>query len=91
MDKRALSERDICSKFITPALLQAGWEAMTQIREEVSFTKGRIIVRGRPVARDRAKRADYVLYYQHIAIAGLCPGPERAVCVLQQRRWLSVS
>ncbi len=69
MDKHSLSERDICSKFITPALLKAGWEAMTQIREEVSFTKGRIIVRGRLVSRGRAKRADYVLYYKHIAIA----------------------
>ena len=45
MDKRALSERDICAKFITPALRKAGWDEMLQIREEVSFTKGRIIVR----------------------------------------------
>ena len=36
-DKRALSERDICSKFITPALRQAGWDEMLQIREEVGF------------------------------------------------------
>ena len=40
MDKRALSERDICTKFITPALRKAGWDEMLQIREEVSFTKG---------------------------------------------------
>lgn len=39
MDKRSLSERDICTKFITPALRQAGWDGMLQIREEVSFTK----------------------------------------------------
>ncbi|MES1943069.1 helicase, type I site-specific restriction-modification system restriction subunit [Salinisphaera sp. PC39] len=64
MDKRALSERDICSKFITPALEQAGWDKMLQIREEVSFTRGRIIVRGKMVARGQAKRADYVLYYK---------------------------
>ena len=44
MDKKSLSERDICTKFITPALRQAGWDEMAQIREEVSFTKGRIIV-----------------------------------------------
>jgi len=37
-----LSERDICSKYITPALTNAGWDLLTQIREEVSFTKGRI-------------------------------------------------
>ena len=62
IDKRALSERDICTKFITPALRQAGWDEMLQIREEVSFTKGRIIVRGKLVSRGQAKRADYILY-----------------------------
>jgi type I site-specific restriction endonuclease len=41
MDKYTLSERDICTKFITPALHRAGWDVMSQIREEVSFTKGR--------------------------------------------------
>lgn len=64
MDSRGLSERDICSKFITPALRQAGWDEMLQIREEVSFTKGRIIVRGKLVTRGQAKRADYILYYK---------------------------
>src|SRR4029079_12231632 len=64
MDKRSLSERDICTKFITPALRSAGWDEMLQIREEVGFTKGRIIVRGKLVSRGRAKRADYVLYYK---------------------------
>src|SRR5437773_679094 len=64
LDKRTLSERDICTKFITPALRRAGWDVMSQIREEVSFTKGRIIVRGKLVTRGRAKRADYVLYYK---------------------------
>jgi type I restriction enzyme R subunit len=64
MDKRALSERDICTKFITPALRQAGWDEMLQIREEVAFTRGRIIVRGKLVTRGKAKRADYVLYYK---------------------------
>ena len=54
VDKRSLSERDICTKFITPALRQAGWDEMLQIREEVSFTKGRIIVRGKLVSRDKA-------------------------------------
>lgn len=63
MNKRDLSERDICTKFITPALRHAGWDEMLQIREEVSFTKGRIIVRGKLVSRGKAKRADYLLYY----------------------------
>ena len=64
MDKRGLSERDICTKFITPALRRAGWDEMSQIREEVSFTKGRIIVRGKLVTRGKAKRADYILYFK---------------------------
>ena len=62
MDKKSLSERDICTKFITPALQSAGWDIATQIREEVSFTKGRVIVRGKMVTRGKAKRADYILY-----------------------------
>ena len=64
MDKKNLSERDICTKFITPALRKAGWDEITQIREEVGFTKGRIIVRGKLVSRGKAKRADYILYYK---------------------------
>ena len=64
MDKRTLSERDICTKFITPALRKAGWDEMLQIREEFSFTKGRIIVRGKLVSRGKSKRADYILYYK---------------------------
>ena len=50
-------------------MIQAGWDEATQIRREVGFTKGRIIVRGKLVTRGKAKRADYVLYYQHIPIA----------------------
>lgn len=64
-----LSEDDISVKFITPALLQAGWDEATQIRRQVSFTNGRIIVRGKLVARGKAKRADFVLYYRHVPIA----------------------
>jgi type I restriction enzyme R subunit len=64
MNKKALSERDICSKFITPAIKAAGWEDSTQIREEYGFTKGRIIVRGKAVSRGKASRADYLLFYK---------------------------
>jgi type I restriction enzyme, R subunit len=64
MDKQSLSERDICTKFITPALRKAGWDELTQLREEVEFTKGRIIVRGKLVTRGKRKRADYILYYK---------------------------
>ena len=64
MNKKELSERDICTKYITPALRQAGWDELAQLREEVSFTKGRVIVRGKMVTRGKAKRADYVLYFK---------------------------
>ena len=64
MNKRDLSERDICTKFITPAIENAGWDDQSQIRENVYFTKGRIIVRGKLVTRGKAKFADYVLYYK---------------------------
>ncbi|MDR4652629.1 MAG: hypothetical protein MRJ52_09530 [Nitrosomonas sp.] len=41
-DKKDLSERDICTKFVMPALEQTGWDMQRQVREEVSFTDGRI-------------------------------------------------
>ena len=64
MDKKSLSERDICTKYITPSLQQAGWDIKTQILEEVSFTDGRIYVKGKLTARGKGKRADYILYYK---------------------------
>jgi type I restriction enzyme R subunit len=63
-DKKQLSERDICSKYITPAITEAGWDLLSQIREEFSFTKGRIIVRGKLHTRGELKRADYILSYK---------------------------
>jgi type I restriction enzyme, R subunit len=64
MNKKLLSERDICTKFITPSLVAAGWNLDTQIREEVGFTDGRIYVRGKLHARGARKRVDYILYYK---------------------------
>ena len=64
MNKKTLSERDICTKFITPALEKAGWDTQLQILEEVSFTDGKIYVRGKITARGTRKRADYILYYK---------------------------
>jgi type I restriction enzyme R subunit len=65
MNKKDLSERDICSKFITPALTRNGkWDLMEQIGEEVSITDGRVIVRGQLSTRSDPKRADYVLYHK---------------------------
>ncbi|WP_314408150.1 EcoAI/FtnUII family type I restriction enzme subunit R [Pseudomonas kuykendallii] len=64
MDKKSLSERDICSKYISPAIQQAGWDMHKQVREEVGFTKGRIIVRGKLHSRGESRRADYILYHR---------------------------
>jgi len=71
MNKKALTETDIRTKFITPAIVGADgtkWNVMTQVREEVFFTKGRVIVRGKTVRRGEAKKADYLLDY----IPNLC-------------------
>jgi type I restriction enzyme, R subunit len=64
VDKKALSERDICTKFISPAIERAGWDMQTQLREEVYITRGRILVRGRMTRRAPGKFADYILYYK---------------------------
>ena len=64
MDKKTLSERDICTKFITPAVEKAGWDKRNQLLEEVSFTDGKIYVRGKLTTRGVRKRADYILYYK---------------------------
>ncbi len=74
INNKALSERDICTKYITPALVEAGWDVQTQVREEVTFTKGRVFVRGCLVSRGTTKRADYILYYKpNIPIRVLSP------------------
>lgn len=62
--KKELSERDICTKYIQPALEKSGWDRHTQIPEEVSFTDGRIYVKGNLTSRGKGKRADYILYYK---------------------------
>jgi type I restriction enzyme R subunit len=64
MTKKTLSESDICAKYITPAVIAAGWDELLQIRREVFFTKGRVIVRGKLHTRGEQKRADYILYYK---------------------------
>lgn len=68
MTKKSLSERDICTKYITPAIVQTGWDMHSHIREEVSLTNGRIIVRGKLHTRGQRKRADYVLYHKPLTI-----------------------
>ncbi len=62
IDKKSLSERDICTKFITPAIRDvAGWNDLQFLEE---FTLGKIHVRGKRVARGVRDRADYILFYK---------------------------
>ncbi len=63
-DKKALSETDIRTKYITPAIKNAGWDILTQVREEYNITKGRIIARGKTCKREAPLKADYVLFYK---------------------------
>lgn len=62
-NKSSLSERDIITKYILPAIEQSGWNKQTQIREEVTFTAGRIFVKGKKTKRGEKKRADIIIYY----------------------------
>ena len=64
LSKQTVSERDICTKYITPAIEAAGWNRFSQYLEEVSFTDGKIYVKGKLTARGARKRADYILYYK---------------------------
>ena len=69
MNKKALTEADIRTKFITPAIVGTPdapkWDVMTQLLEEHTFTKGRVIVRGKSATRDNsAKKTDYLLFYK---------------------------
>jgi type I restriction enzyme R subunit len=63
-NKRELSEQDICTQYILPALVRAGWDISKQVREQVYFTDGRIYVKGNLTKRGEAKKADYILYYK---------------------------
>ena len=64
MGKRDLSEEDIKAQYITPAIVDSGWDLKKQVRFEYAFTAGRIILRGNVTARGKQKRADYVLFYK---------------------------
>ena len=64
MGKRDLSEEDIKAQYITPAIIDSGWDLKKQVRLEYAFTAGRIILRGNITARGKQKRADYVLFYK---------------------------
>ena len=64
MDKRKLTETDIITKFILPAIESAGWDSITQLRQEVKLRDGKVIVRGQIGMRQTVKSADIVLYHK---------------------------
>ncbi len=64
MEKRNLTETDIISKYLLPAITNAGWDSMTQIRQEVKLRDGKVIVRGQMGMRKTVKSADIVLYHK---------------------------
>ena len=64
INKKELSEMDIRTKYITPAIVSAGWSSISQMREEYKVTNGRIIARGKSCKREAPLKADYVLFYK---------------------------
>ena len=64
VDKSKLTETDIITKFILPAVKNVGWDDLTQIRQEVKLRDGKVIVRGQVAARKKVKSADIVLYHK---------------------------
>ena len=58
-----MSEADTCRQYVLPKLYDAGWND-DQIREQVTFTDGRIVVAGNKAVRQKQKRADYLLHYR---------------------------
>jgi len=66
LDKKQLSESDICDKFIRPAMERAGWHGLEQIFREYPLRAGRVVVRGAKAQRDKSTvlRADYALFYK---------------------------
>lgn len=63
-EKFLLNEAEIRSNYITPAIKNAGWKAITQFREEYPITQGRIVASSNEVKRNKPLHADYVLFYR---------------------------
>jgi type I restriction enzyme R subunit len=64
MNKKNLSESDLCDKFIRPAMVAAGWHSLEQIYAQYPLRAGRVVVRGKTARRDKSTvlRADFVLF-----------------------------
>jgi type I restriction enzyme R subunit len=71
-----MNEADTCRVLVTPALQRAGWDKEPhQLREQVTFTDGRILVAGQKARRRPGKRADYILRYR----------PDTAIAVVEAK------
>lgn len=62
LSKKLMSEEDIKLNYITPALIDSGWKNKITMETAVKFTDGRINIQGNVVAREKPKKADYILY-----------------------------
>lgn len=70
VNKANLTETDIIAKFILPAVKDAGWNDLTQIRQGVKLSDGKIVVRGKVASRIKVKTANIVLYHKpHLPLA----------------------
>lgn len=71
MDRnRDFSEEDVKNRYITPALEKSGWskEQMRMefpMRENLEFTDGKVIIKGKTAKRGKRKSADYLLYHHN--------------------------
>ncbi len=63
-NKKNLSEQDISTKYIVPAIQNSGWDVMTQVSEQKFITDGRIMVSGKTIKRGERKKPDFILSYQ---------------------------
>jgi type I restriction enzyme R subunit len=83
MNKKDLSESDLCDKFIRPAVVAAGWSGLDQIYREYPLRAGRVMVRGKKAQRDpstgAAGRLRTVLQSQHSAGGGRGQGQQHAM------------
>ena len=81
MQMHEMTEADIRSQFIDPALRRAGWDDHAQVRREHDFTDGRVIVNGHQTARGKRKRADYILYYKRNLPLAIVEAKDATHCV----------
>jgi type I restriction enzyme R subunit len=86
----SLNEADTCRTYVTPKLLEAGWETSPHsLTEQYTFTDGRVKLIGENITRDERKRADYLLLYNRdypIAVVETKPEGDSAGNGMQQAK-----